>query len=80
MTRAEGLAVIMQFPLHGVATIADIAGAVGIPLKEFAALWPELPLRDEEIARLLEITPQQVINLRQSARRHLAKRRQTFDP
>jgi hypothetical protein len=41
---------------------------------ELAGLWNDLPLDDNRIAALLACTRQQVINLRMSARKRLAKR------
>ena len=62
------------FPLLGVATVREIADAVGIPPAEFAALWQELPLEDLRIAAILDVTRQQVINLRKAARDRLRRR------
>jgi hypothetical protein len=62
------------FPLLGVATVGEIADAVGIPPEEFATLWQELPLEDLRIADILDVTRQQVINLRKAARDRLRRR------
>jgi hypothetical protein len=62
------------FPLLGVATVREIAEAVGIPAEEFATLWQELPLDDLRIAEILDVTRQQVINLRKAARDRLRRR------
>ena len=62
------------FPLLGVATVREIAEAVGIPPEEFATLWQELPLDDLRIAEILDVTRQQVINLRKAARDRLRRR------
>ena len=62
------------FPLLGVASIGEIADAVGIPLEEFAKVWQELPLEDLRIAGILDVTRQQVINLRKAARDRLRRR------
>jgi len=62
------------FPALGVASIAEIAEAVGLPEETFAALWSELPIEDLRIAELLDVTRQQVINLRKSARERLRRR------
>jgi hypothetical protein len=45
---------------------------------QFAELWPQLPLDDATIAGLLNLTRQQVINLRKSARERLARRLKGF--
>ena len=58
----------------GVVSIKQLAAALEMPPFVFAELWPHLPLSDYEIAARLECTRQQVINLRSSARRQLAKR------
>lgn len=70
----EGL--IALLPLAGVATVRQIADAVGIPDEKFAGLWNDLPLEDAAIARLLGVTRQQVINLRKAARARLRRRMQ----
>ncbi len=38
---------------------------------ELATLWQELPLEDARIAVILDVTRQQVINLRRTARERL---------
>lgn len=62
------------FPLIGVATIAEVAETVGLPLETFETLWSELPMEDLRIAALLELSRQQVINLRRAARDRLRRR------
>jgi DNA-directed RNA polymerase specialized sigma24 family protein len=64
---------ITLFPATGAAGLGDIAAALEIPVEEFAEIWRRLPLSDLEIAGRLGGTRQQVINLRQSARRKLAR-------
>lgn len=61
-------------PLTGVATMREIARAIGMPAERFAEIWRWLPLEDAAIAELLGVTRQQVINLRKSARERLARR------
>lgn len=41
--------------------------------EELAAMWKLLPLNDTEIAKILGVTRQQVVNLRLTARRRLAR-------
>ncbi len=65
---------IMLFPFEGIASIRQIAEALMIPLVQFARLWQQLPLRDEMIAERLNVTRQQVVNLRKSARERLRRR------
>jgi RNA polymerase sigma factor (sigma-70 family) len=62
------------FPLTGVASIREIAALLEIPAQEFAELWNRLPLDDLAIAERLQVTRQQVINLRKSARKRLERR------
>jgi predicted DNA-binding protein (UPF0251 family) len=70
----DGDPVVFLFPVTGVATMRQIAEAVEMKAEEFAALWNRLPLEDAEIALLLGVTRQQVINLRKSARERLTRR------
>src|SRR5260370_5035383 len=53
----------------------DLAGTGD---EKFAMLWNSLPLNDKLIARLLDATPQQVINLRKVARERLGRQMKTF--
>jgi hypothetical protein len=46
--------------------------------QRFACVWNCLPLSDKLIAKLLEATPQQVINLRKVARERLGKQMKNF--
>ncbi|HEX5731200.1 MAG TPA: sigma factor [Blastocatellia bacterium] len=62
-----------------VATIKEIAEALGMTAVEFAEVWNDLPLDDATIASRLRITRQQVINLRQAARRRLSRRMKTVE-
>ncbi|MDZ4796973.1 MAG: hypothetical protein SGI92_02335 [Bryobacteraceae bacterium] len=68
------LKAIEALPVCGIATISDIAAVLEMPVEEFAAVWNCLPLDDLSIARRLESTRQQVINLRKSARERLLRR------
>jgi RNA polymerase sigma factor (sigma-70 family) len=61
-------------PLTGTASLRDIARAVGLAPEKLAEIWNRLPLEDATIADLLQVTRQQVINLRKSARDRLARR------
>jgi hypothetical protein len=72
----SGHGVIELLPATGVATIRQIAAAVGLAVERFAELWRELPLEDLRIAELLGVTRQQVINFRKSGRLRLLRRRQ----
>lgn len=66
--------VIAAFPVSGVASVEQIAAAIGVLEADLAELWNRLPLEDQEIAARLGLTRQQVINLRKSARARLARR------
>ncbi|HKX26357.1 MAG TPA: hypothetical protein VJ302_01570 [Blastocatellia bacterium] len=57
-----------------IATIPQIAEALGLSPEKFAAIWMDLPWDDLRIAQHLEITRQKVINLRKTARKLLARR------
>ncbi|HYX28135.1 MAG TPA: hypothetical protein VE863_06180 [Pyrinomonadaceae bacterium] len=71
---SRGNSCVGLFPLTGIATMRQIAGALNIEAGEFAALWNDLPIDDLRIADRLGVTRQQVINLRKSARERLARR------
>ena len=61
--------------LLGVTTFDALAAALAMTGEELAAIWSELPMDDLTIAERLGVTRQQVINLRQSARKRLGRRR-----
>jgi DNA-directed RNA polymerase specialized sigma24 family protein len=69
----HGRECLTLLPLTRTATIAEIAGAVGMPPEAFATLWNRLPLSDAAIGDLLEATPRQVIKLRRLARERLRR-------
>ncbi len=71
---ANGESVVRFLPVTGVASARQIGEMLAIDAVELAELWNELPLEDTKIAILLQVTRQQVINLRQSARHRLARR------
>ena len=62
------------FTLTGIASMRQIAALLEIEIGEFAVMWTKLPLDDLSIAALLDVTRQQVINLRKSARKRLERR------
>jgi len=62
------------FIATGVASLADLAKALEMPLEEFATLWRDMPIDDFQIAERLGIKRQQVINLRKCAKERLARR------
>ena len=70
----ETVNVISLVALTGVASIDEIAAAMEMSQEELAAIWNDLPLDDLRIASMMQVTRQQVINLRKSARERLARR------
>jgi DNA-directed RNA polymerase specialized sigma24 family protein len=74
LLKAEDL---LDFELTQVATLPDLAASLGISLDQILSLLPRLPLEDQEIARLLGIQRQSVVNLRSQARLTLRRRLQT---
>jgi DNA-directed RNA polymerase specialized sigma24 family protein len=78
LREADGGGCLALFPATGVATLRQIADALELSAERFAELWPQLPLDDTTIGGLLELTRQQVINLRKSARERLARRLKGF--
>jgi DNA-directed RNA polymerase specialized sigma24 family protein len=75
---AGGTGCITLFPATGVATLRQLADALGMSAEGFARLWNELPLEDARIAEPLGLTRQQVINARKSGRERLARRLKGF--
>lgn len=69
-----GLDALSLLMVVGVASVDDIGQALEMSSQEIAAIWPALPLDDNAIAERLDITRQQVINLRKAARERLARR------
>lgn len=57
-----------------IASFREIAEAVGMSANDFAQIFLDLPLDDNEISKRLSVTRQQVISYRQSARRRLLRR------
>lgn len=70
----RGDCVVSLLPLLRIASVREIARSLGFGPTHFAEIWKELPWDDKAIAKHLEITRQQVINLRQSARVRLVRR------
>ena len=74
----NGRGVIDLWLVIGVATVEKIAAVLEMSVEAFAELWNDLPLDDNRIAERLNLTRQQVINLRKSARERLARRMRDF--
>jgi hypothetical protein len=74
LLKAEDL---LDFELSQVATLQDLSVSLGIPLTQILSLLPRLPLDDHQIAQLLGIRRQTVVNLRSQARFTLRRKLQT---
>lgn len=74
LSDAHGRSYTELLALLGVASARQIAEALEIPADEFISIWNDLPLDDRVIAARLNLSRQQVINLRKSARERLARR------
>lgn len=70
----EGGSALILLPATGTAGIRQIAKVLGLSAENLAERWNDLPLPDLEIAGILGLSRQQVINLRKSARERLARR------
>lgn len=70
----EGDGMLVAFVAVGIAGIGRIAEALQMKIDELARIWNELPLSDLQIADLMGIKRQQVINLRKCARERLGRR------
>lgn len=71
---SSGAGVLSLLTILGIASLEEVASAVGLSLQDLSALWEDLPLDDLTIGARLGITRQQVINLRKSARERLSRR------
>ncbi len=70
----EGNDVVSLFHVARIATLSQIASVIGMTAAALARIWNELPMEDLRISEYLRITRQQVINLRKSARKRLARK------
>jgi RNA polymerase sigma factor (sigma-70 family) len=75
---SAGNAVVL-FVAVGIATLDEIAEAIGMSAPALAAIWDEMPLDDVRIAEHLGVRRQQVINMRKSARERLTRRMRNRD-
>jgi hypothetical protein len=71
---AAGDSVLRLLVAEGIATARELAVSLEISEGELDGLWNGLPLLDAAIAERLQVTRQQVINLRKAARDRLARR------
>jgi RNA polymerase sigma factor (sigma-70 family) len=74
----HGRGCIALLPLMGIAAMRQIAEALEMTAAQLAELWQLLPMDDARIAARLQLTRQQVINLRKSARERLTRRMREF--
>lgn len=65
---------LLYFPASQIAGFAEIADALELPAAELLSFWNQLPLDDNQIATRLDLTRQQIINLRQAARERLHRK------
>lgn len=71
---SQGRSVLTLFQLTNTASMRQLAEALAMPAEALARIWNELPFGDATIAQHLGATRQQVVNLRLSARKRLARR------
>jgi hypothetical protein len=65
---------LTSLPLLAIASSGEIAAALESVHDHLINVWDRLPLHDSEIAAMLLVTQQQVINLRKAARDRLRRR------
>ena len=70
----NGSAITSLLILLRIVTFDQLAAAVELSPEALAAIWDRLPLPDVAIAERLDLSRQQVINLRKSARDRLGRR------
>jgi DNA-directed RNA polymerase specialized sigma24 family protein len=70
----DGESVCRVFVALGIVTVNALAKTMEMRLEMLMSIWNGLPLDDQRIASMLDVTRQQVINLRKSARERLARR------
>lgn len=74
----DGHGCIALLPATGIATFRQLAEIMEMEIEKLAEIWNDLPLEDLKIADMLQITRQQVINARKSARERLTRRLKDF--
>ena len=77
MTDSYGYSV-EWFVFAGVASEAQLADLLMVPLDEFRVLLDRLPMSDKEIAKQLGMNPTKVANIRKAVRDRLARCRALF--
>lgn len=71
---ANGGSAIFFLPYLGIASTEQIAEVLEIQNERFQTIWSDLPMEDSQIALMLGLTRQQVINLRKTARERLKRK------
>lgn len=71
---SQGRSVLTLFQITNTASIRQLAETLALPAESLARMWNDLPFGDATIAQHLGATRQQVVNLRLSARKRLARR------
>lgn len=71
---SDGMNAVALLIFTGITTYEDVAAALEITPARLHELWPRMPINDLEIAEMLGMTRQQVINLRRAARERLGRR------
>jgi RNA polymerase sigma factor (sigma-70 family) len=74
----DGQGCIALFPALGIATLFQLAEVLEMSAEKLVELWNELPFEDARIGELLQVSRQQVINARLSARKRLSRRLKGF--
>jgi RNA polymerase sigma factor (sigma-70 family) len=70
----DGTSALRLLVLTGIATLQELADAMGLAPSDLQDMWRSLPMPDAEIAARLGTSRQRVINLRQAARKRLRRR------
>lgn len=71
---SQGRSVLALFQITNTASMRQLAEVLALTAESFAQMWNDLPFSDATIAQHLGATRQQVVNLRLSARKRLARR------
>jgi DNA-directed RNA polymerase specialized sigma24 family protein len=75
----SGRPLLPFLPLLKVANIEEIELHLSLSRDDFTKIWNNLPLSDRDIAEVLNLTTQQVANLRKCARERLSRRLKNFN-
>lgn len=76
---SQGHDIITLLSHSRIASLRELANTLEMKAEELAEVWNRLPLDDASIAARLGLTRQQVINLRNAARRRLSRRMKKFE-